>query len=92
MHRFWLQFTQVVTNWEQLQKVADGSVEATFDAEAEAREALARLQGADVVLTSYTVLQQEVSASHEPACKVHSRLQIASRPQLPNCRPCVRGQ
>ena len=63
MRSSWLQFTQVINNWEQLQKVADGSVEATFDAEAEAQEALARLQGADVVLTSYTVLQQEVGAT-----------------------------
>ena len=63
VHSSWVQFAQVINNWEQLQKVADGSVEATFDAEAEAREALAKLQGADVVLTSYTVLQQEVSAT-----------------------------
>eukprot|EP00891_Asterochloris_glomerata_P005983 jgi/Astpho2/5983/Aster-x1340 len=73
----WGCFTQVINNWEQLQKVADGSVEATFDAEAEAREALAKLQGADVVLTSYTVLQQEVY--HSPGLFVERQLRHAKK-------------
>lgn len=73
--------------WESLQRLVENGPaagQAEYDAEAEARAAVAELvaEGADVVLTTYAVLQQEVhySAAGEDA----PRLRHAKRYRVPD--------
>lgn len=53
--------------WQQLVQVSKGEAGPSFDPQQEASDALQRLLGADVVLTSYEVLRQEVHYSPESA-------------------------
>lgn len=57
--------------WQQLVQVSKGEAGPSFDPCQEASDALQRLLGADVVLTSYEVLRQEVHYSPESA-SMHS--------------------
>lgn len=57
--------------WEKLAQVSSGEVQPSFDPQQEAADALQLLLDADVVLTSYDVLRQEVHYSPEGA-KTHS--------------------
>lgn len=57
--------------WEKLAQVSSGNVQPSFDPQQEAADALQLLLDADVVLTSYDVLRQEVHYSPEGA-KTHS--------------------
>lgn len=57
--------------WQQLVQVSKGEAHPSFDPQQEAADALHQLLGADVVLTSYEVLRQEVHYSPESA-SVHS--------------------
>ena len=57
--------------WQQLVQVSKGEAHPSFDPQQEAADALQQLLGADVVLTSYEVLRQEVHYSPESA-SVHS--------------------
>ena len=57
--------------WEKLAQVSSGEVQPSFDPQQEASDALQQLLDADVVLTSYDVLRQEVYYSPEGA-KSHS--------------------
>ena len=53
--------------WQQLVQVSTGEAGPSFDPQQEASDALQHLLGADVVLTSYEVLRQEVHYSPESA-------------------------
>ncbi|KAL0039084.1 hypothetical protein WJX77_007371 [Trebouxia sp. C0004] len=57
--------------WEKLVQVSSGEAGPSFDPQQEASDAVQQLQEADVVLTSYEVLRQEVHYSPEGA-RLHS--------------------
>ncbi len=57
--------------WEKLVQVSSGEAGPSFDPQQEASDAVQQLQDADVVLTSYEVLRQEVHYSPEGA-RLHS--------------------
>lgn len=57
--------------WEKLSQVSSGAVPPSFDPQQEAADALEQLLHADVILTSYDVLRQEVHYSPEGS-RAHS--------------------
>ena len=57
--------------WEKLAQVSSGAAGPSFDPQQEASDAVQQLLEADVVLTSYEVLRQEVHYSPEGA-RLHS--------------------
>ena len=67
--------------WEKLAQVSSGQMQPSFDPQQEAADALQLLLDADVVLTSYDVLRQEVHYSPQSA-KSHS-LRHAKRYSVP---------
>lgn len=83
--------------WEKLVQVSSGVAQPSFDPQQEASAAVRQLLDADVVLTSYEVLRQEVHYSPEGA-RLHSlrRAKKYAVPESPllsvrrvDCATCV---
>ncbi len=78
---FPLQMQFIQSEWERYQLVAAGLADPSYNAAQEAHDAMQRLLEADVVLTSYRVLQQEVHYS--PNHSQERRLRHAKKYTVP---------